>query len=310
MNNIEVSVLMSVYNCDSYVEAAVNSILSQTLRSFEFIIIDDCSTDHTSFILNCLKKNDSRIYLLRNKENLGLPKSLNRGLNYCKGTYIARMDADDISAPTRLSVQKKFLEEHNSVDVCGTWINLINSDCYNTGVWKTPLRNTDILSKNYVSPAIAHPTVFWRREKLSSIIKYDENLNTVEDYELWHRVGKFVTFANIPEFLLDYRINNSGITYSSNNSKKNEIATKYTQEKILFDLNIKSTPLVLDYFYKINFNQRLKKTNFNCFSFLKFLILLYLKIILKTKKVSLELGKSLIFKYLLFIYYKIKIPFA
>src|SRR3989338_10709157 len=120
----KISVIMSVYNGMPYLPEAVKSILNQTYKNFEFIIIDDASTDQSTKYLRFLK--DKRIKLIKNSKNLGLAASLNKALKFAKGEYIARMDADDISLPKRFEKQVKFFKKHPSVDICGTWVNLID----------------------------------------------------------------------------------------------------------------------------------------------------------------------------------------
>jgi len=114
-----VSVLMPVFNGEQFLRPAMNSILNQTFTDFEFIIVDDGSTDHSREILNSYT--DSRVRLICNESNIGLTDSLNRGLEAASGNYIARMDQDDISLPERLAKQVAFMDSHPEVGVCGTW---------------------------------------------------------------------------------------------------------------------------------------------------------------------------------------------
>ena len=122
--NIKISVVMAVYNGEKYLRSAIDSILSQTYIDFEFIIIDDCSTDNTANILESYT--DSRIQIIRNEKNLRLPASLNKGLKIAKGKYIARMDADDIAMPDRFEKQVKYLEAHQEVAVIGGSFQVFN----------------------------------------------------------------------------------------------------------------------------------------------------------------------------------------
>ena len=115
--NVYISVVMSVYNGEKYLREAIDSILSQTYQNFEFIVIDDCSSDNTSYILKSYT--DARMQIIRNDRNLKLPASLNKGLKIAKGKYIARMDADDIAMPDRFAKQVEYLEEHSDVAVVG-----------------------------------------------------------------------------------------------------------------------------------------------------------------------------------------------
>jgi len=119
--NSLVSVLIPCYNCEEYVEEAVMSIIKQTYPNLEILVIDDGSTDNTGNILKILAKEDPRIIYIKNEENLKLIATLNKGLNLCKGKYIARMDADDISLPTRIEKQVNFLEAHPEIGIVGTY---------------------------------------------------------------------------------------------------------------------------------------------------------------------------------------------
>ena len=126
MKNPKVAVLMSVYNGEKYLREAINSILSQTFNDFEFLIINDGSTDGTADILKSYT--DSRIKIINNEKNIGLTKSLNKGLKIAKGEYIARQDADDISMPERLKEEVAFLEIHKDYAVVGTFVKILNEN--------------------------------------------------------------------------------------------------------------------------------------------------------------------------------------
>ena len=118
-----VTVLMSVYNGEKYLERAIKSILNQTFKDFEFLIINDGSTDNSVKIIQSF--NDLRLRLIHNESNIGLIKTLNKGLKLSNGKYIARMDCDDISLPKRLSIQASFMEKYPEIGVCGSWVKII-----------------------------------------------------------------------------------------------------------------------------------------------------------------------------------------
>lgn len=155
---ISISVVMPTFNTPvEFLEEAVNSILAQTFRDFEFIIIDDCSTDDSRFYLDSLR--DERIRLIRNPENLGVTKSLNIGLKAATGKYVARMDSDDISLPTRFEKQFAFMERNPDVVLCGTNIKSF-------GVYSS-VTNTKVTDMDYyriitlfTNPGPSHPTAF------------------------------------------------------------------------------------------------------------------------------------------------------
>ncbi|MFA6136378.1 MAG: glycosyltransferase [Candidatus Paceibacterota bacterium] len=209
MNNPKISVVMSVYNGEKFLKGAINSILSQTFTDFEFIIINDGSTDKS---LDTIKTyQDPRIKII-SRENKGLTHSLNEGIKMSKGSYIARMDADDISLPTRLEEQIKFLELNKEIAICGTWAKIIDEKGEEMGEYKTPINNEEIKRRIIFHNPFIHPSVMFKKEIMETVGLYNPKLKHVEDYELWTRiVSKFKT-ANIPQFLLKYRQNKTGIT--------------------------------------------------------------------------------------------------
>ncbi len=193
---------MSVYNGQKHLREAIDSILNQTYENFEFIIINDGSTDTSEEIIKSYK--DSRIKLINNKKNLGLPASLNKAIKLSRGEYIARMDADDISEIERLEKQVEFMEKNLSVDVCGTWINILGSF---KGKWKYPTNDEDIKTRLLFNNVIVHPSVMFRRRSLlKNNLYYDPNFRKIQDYELWARAVGKLRFANINKYLLKYRV--------------------------------------------------------------------------------------------------------
>jgi len=202
VNNPQVSVLMPVYNGEKYLREAIDSILNQTFTNFEFIIINDASADNSRAIIeNC---NDERIRLLNNDQNQGLPYCLNRGLDAARGEYIARMDADDISLPERLEKQIAFMEEHNEIGLCGTWIKYFGEKDL---VLAFPSDDATIRCKLLFENNIAHPSVVVRRSLLvDNNLFYNPAFKFAEDYDLWSRCGRHFHLANLGEILLLYRL--------------------------------------------------------------------------------------------------------
>jgi len=200
-----ISVVMSAYNSEKYIKEAIESILNQTFTDFEFIIINDASTDSTESIIKSF--DNPMIKLIKNEKNLGLTKSLNIGLDLAKGKYIARMDADDISIPERFQKQFDLMEKNPDIDICGTWYEFIGEK---SGVVRYPELDDEIKSNLMFHDCICHPSVFIRKESLDKHeLKYNEEFKYAQDYELWCRVRKTLKFANIPCVLLKYRIVNT-----------------------------------------------------------------------------------------------------
>jgi glycosyltransferase involved in cell wall biosynthesis len=199
-----VSVVMAVYNGENYLEEAVQSILDQTFRDFEFIIINDGSTDDTPQILQRKERSDFRISTYH-QENRGLISSLNRGCRLSKGKYIARMDADDISLPDRFEKQANYLEEHPEIGVLGTWVKIIDEDGVQQSSWKYPSAPSLVEWTLLFRDCVAHPSVMMRREALLSLDFYRPEALHVEDYDLWARATTVTQIANLPQFLYIYR---------------------------------------------------------------------------------------------------------
>lgn len=201
MSTPRVTVLMPVFNGEKYLGEAIESILNQTFADFEFLIINDGSTDNSVSIIQSYP--DSRIKLLHNDGNRGLIATLNRGIEFARGEYIARMDCDDISLPKRLAKQMEFMDQHQEVGVCGTWISTIGRN----KVVKPPTEHDAIVCRLMFESCLLHPTVIIRRSVLrENGIFYDHGYLHAEDYELWVRCSKFCKLANLGEVLFHYRI--------------------------------------------------------------------------------------------------------
>lgn len=200
----KVSVIMGAYNCEKKITTAVESILNQTFADFEIIICNDGSTDNTLEVLNSLKEKDTRIKVISNEQNSGLAVSLNNCLKISEGEYIARMDDDDISHPTRFERQVKFLDEHKEYQIVSTGRNMFDEN----GVWGTDdsfgeRNNCDIFRGNY----FAHPTVMMRKDALLSVGGYStyKGIGREEDTDLWCKmyVAGYKGYV-LGEVLFDY----------------------------------------------------------------------------------------------------------
>lgn len=215
-NNIEykqplISVIMSVYNGAEYLGGSVESILNQNYRSFEFIIINDGSTDDSLKILKSYK--DGRIRIV-SRENRGLVYSLNEAVGLAKGKYIARQDADDISYRNRFKIQMKKLETNQNIDIVGGSIDIINEDAKKLGTHYA-ISNIDALKEEicFRGP-FAHGTAFGKADIFKSN-KYSQNMWPAEDYDLWERLSREYTISNVEEVIYGYRENQQGISASN-----------------------------------------------------------------------------------------------
>ena len=205
-----VSVLMSVFNQAAFLLDAVASILEQTYRDFEFIIINDASTDSSPEQLEQMRLQDTRIRLFHNAQNLGLTRSLNLGLEFVQGIYIARMDADDIALAERLEKQVAFMDRHTEIGVCGTWVQTMGET--SRSVWQYPTDDQSIRCHLLFESALAHPSVMLRRSLLKSVaLTYDPTFRYAQDYEFWTRLSQKTQLANIPEVLIYYRVHSEQV---------------------------------------------------------------------------------------------------
>jgi glycosyltransferase involved in cell wall biosynthesis len=209
--NPETTVLMSVYNSEEFLKEAIDSILNQTYRDFEFLIINDGSNDSSEDIL--LSYGDCRIRLISNERNIGLAKSLNKGLKLAKGKYIARIDSDDIALPERLKKQVSFLNAHPEVGIVGTACILIDNHNRVLGINRFPINDLQIRWVSLLTNPFAHPTVVIRRDSLiKNGLSYLESFHASQDYDLWVRLLKFTRGANLNEPLIRYRVHDNNIT--------------------------------------------------------------------------------------------------
>lgn len=208
-----ISVLMSVYKESlEWLKCSLCSILNQSFSDFEFIIVVDCPENQDAInYLKQKKEEDDRIILLINEENIGLTKSLNKGLRIAKGKYVARMDADDRSYPERFAKQYAFMESHPEVILCGTSIKYHGGKGNRCQIY--PSNDYDIKAEMLFNSGFSHPTIFIKRNILVEHgIFYDEEYKQTQDFRLYEMLYDIGKFANIPEVLLDYRISEKQIS--------------------------------------------------------------------------------------------------
>lgn len=237
-----VTVLMPVYNGELYLREAIESILSQTFSDFEFLIIDDGSTDQSVSIINSYS--DKRIRLVSNEENCGLVETLNKGIQLAKGEYIARMDADDISFRKRLEKQVEFMELHPILAVCGTWYKK-NIRGKIKIIQHLPLSNEEIRCVLFFNSPIAHPSVMIRKSVINEHnMSYSSSFKHAEDYELWIKIIEIAQIANLPDALIYYRQHSEQV--SSYNSIEKRESTSKIRLTNLRKINIYATEDELD----------------------------------------------------------------
>lgn len=208
----KISVIMSVYNGEKYLNEAIDSVRNQTFADWELIVINDCSTDSTGDILAGFAEADDRIKVYTNKVNLRLPASLNKAISLCSGKYIARMDADDICLSERFEKQYEYMEEHPDVALSSCRFMTLRNGVYSSGGAGGRCDNEALRAMLLVANPILHPGVIARTEVLREM-NYDTSLTCTEDLELWTRMAtEDKKIQLLPECLLIYRLHDKQIT--------------------------------------------------------------------------------------------------
>ena len=199
------TVLMPVRDGERHLQEAIDSILEQSYRGFEFLIVNDGSRDLTPRILAEYAARDDRIRLLRIDGGVGTAGALNRGLELARGQLVARMDADDAAFPYRLREQVDFMQRHPEIDVCGGALSVYERPAER---WVPPATHDGILARMLFECPLFHPTVIMRREKVLWAGGYSTELSAAQDYELWQRLAQSrgIRFANLRRTLIRYRV--------------------------------------------------------------------------------------------------------
>lgn len=216
-----VSILLPVYNAAEFVKASVESILAQTFRHFEVIIINDGSTDDSLAIIESIS--DSRIKIFT-QLNAGIAAALNKGIVLAKGKYIARQDADDISLPQRLEKQVKFLEENSSYGLVGGQAEIIDRSGKPANRFlKHAATNGKLQYDLLWNTPFVHPSLMIRKECFEKEGGFYTGKELFEDYDMWSRIALHYKLANIPEILLQYRELSTGLSFTTSNSSERVI---------------------------------------------------------------------------------------
>ncbi len=201
------------YNNSKFISETIESIINQTYSNFEYIIIDDCSTDNSWEIIQSYAKKDTRIKIYRNKKNLQIVNTRNKGFKFSssRSKYFAIIDSDDVALPIRLEIQVKFLEKNPDYGLIGSNISIINNKSEDIGYRIFPSRNKVI--KKYITRynPFAQSSVMLRKKVIEEIGFYDKKWNVCQDYDYWLRVGKSWKLGNINKKLVKYRISKTQI---------------------------------------------------------------------------------------------------
>jgi glycosyltransferase involved in cell wall biosynthesis len=231
---MKVTVLMPVYNAQRYLREAIVSILGQTYQDFEFLIVNDGSTDNSESIIRGF--DDVRIRLINNKQNEGLPKTLNRGIRRSRGEYIVRMDADDVSYQNRIEKLVSFMDNHADVDICGSAVTILDGEKKRLAVY--PLDDLSLKKRLKHKTPFAHPSIIIRRQSLiKNKLYFDPKFRYAEDYEFFARGSSLLKYANLSQALLYYRWHSSQRQKDSEHRKYVEIVKKMlARPKLLYIL--------------------------------------------------------------------------
>ncbi len=237
------SVIMSVFNSEIFLSEAIESILNQTLTNFEFIIIDDGSTDNSSSIIQNYARKDPRIKLVENNINIGLARSLNKGIELANGKYIARMDADDISIPNRFEKQYHYLENNQNIYVVGSNYKNIDENGNQKQQSEKLESPNQIRWGLFFSNQMAHPTVMMRTDLFKKYGYFYNPFPYTQDYDLWIRISEKFDLSNLSDNLLFYR------------DHKNKISNKYKSEQRNLDIDITIDHIKKTTLRELNYDQ-------------------------------------------------------
>lgn len=223
----ETTVLIPTYNCGRYIKEAINGVLSQGYTDYELLIIDDGSTDNTEDIITSI--NDERIVYHKNSSNRGIVDSLNYGLEFARGKYIARMDADDILVGNRLHDQVNFLNNNPEYCMVGGWYQLISQEGKLKKSLKTEEKSEKIQLGLLFRNQFAHPAVTMRTEIARQLL-YSNEYPCVEDYDLWCRMAEVGKTTNLPYLYLSYRWHNTNTCSTKQKELKSSVVALLSRE--------------------------------------------------------------------------------
>ncbi len=223
--NPKVSIIMGVYNGGEFLRESVRSVLGQTFKDFELIIVNDASSDGSAEIIKELQNTDDRIKLLNNSTNLGLTKTLNIGIQASRGEYLARLDSGDLCSTDRLEKQVRFLEANRGVGLLGSFMHIINTHGEIIKEVTYPTEDQEIKRDLIKYNPFVHSSIMFRKSVGEKAGFYDEDFRYAQDYFFYFKLFPFTKFANLPLYLVKYRHMPNSIT-STKNKKQMYFANK------------------------------------------------------------------------------------
>ena len=216
--NNKISVILPVYNSEEYVSESITSILNQTYKNFELIIIDDGSTDNSKVICKNFSKKDNRIIFLDNN-HIGLTRSLNKALEIARGHYIARQDADDVSLPNRFEKQIKWFLKDKKRVLCGTNCKILTQNNEYKNNRSLKFSNSGIKKKLKYSNCFVHSSIMFSNKSAKIFKNYDENLEFAQDYDLWWKLSTLGKVGNLKEKLVILRNRKNSVSVKNENNQ-------------------------------------------------------------------------------------------
>lgn len=236
---------MPVYNAEKYLNLAIDSILNQTLKDFRLLIINDGSTDASAKLIAAYS--DERIRTVHNEKNLGLIATLNKGIDLIETKYLARMDADDVSMPTRLQTQLDFMESHPEIGACGTWFDHLRADgSIKTGGRYQADHDEIRLRQLYLMHFIHGTAIICMKQLNQHDLKFDPGFPHAEDYDLFDRLGNVCKLANIQQSLYQIRVHSESVSRLYADEQK--MNSDRVKTRIFENLGLSIDPQELDLF--------------------------------------------------------------
>ncbi|MBW2269258.1 MAG: glycosyltransferase family 2 protein [Deltaproteobacteria bacterium] len=235
----KVTVFMPVHNREPFVEESIGSVLAQSFRDFELLVIDDGSTDESAARIRAI--DDPRIRLVHNEENLGIPRTRNRGLELARGEYIALLDSDDFAYPNRLALQVDFLDRNAEICAVGGWAHRISRDGRPRSPIVRPISPRQLRGQILFATCFKNPTMMARMSVMREF-GYRDEFVYCQDIDLWARMSKKYPLANLPEFLIRYRL--GGDSHQSESLARN-LKSRVARDQ-LHDLGIEASESELE----------------------------------------------------------------
>ncbi len=268
MDKPKISVIMAAYNAVNYIEKSIISILEQTFKEWELIIINDCSTDHTPEIVEKYIRLDPRIILLGNEVNINQALSRNRGISKARGKYIAIQDDDDIAFPDRLKIQYDFLENNPAVALVASAAEIINEDEKIIGYKRSPENLDELRFRIILKNPFVHSSVMYRKELMEKVGGYNNKYFNAEDYKFYSELIKKYEIISLPNVLLKYRYTPQAISIAPSSRKiqlEQSLEVNYENINNFIPLSREKTALLIDVIRKNDIRIRSILTSLNIY---------------------------------------------